>query len=156
MVSSKAFVALALAAMAFAAPSNEAKLRRQNEPSEPITCSYVLTPNPPLGDDANLTDREFSLAISRQIATESPSHVAWIFGTLPWVHNADGTYTVEATTATDGLTANQLKVLVTAWPGRGQTLQGRLVPEWKVNSVVCQDSVTEVAQGVKGVKFSLV
>ncbi|KAL0061848.1 hypothetical protein AAF712_011290 [Marasmius tenuissimus] len=124
MVASKAFVTLVLAVVALAAPS-----RRQitePPPEDRVTCTYVLTPDPPVVDDSTLDgDHKFD-----------------------W----NGSYEVNATTASNGLSADELKAIVTAWPG--STLQGRFVVEWEVGSVTCQDSAADTGD-VEGVKFSL-
>ncbi|KAJ8081580.1 hypothetical protein PM082_007425 [Marasmius tenuissimus] len=177
MVASKAFVALVLAVVALAAPS-----RRQitePPPEDRVTCTYVLTPDPPVVDDSTLDgDHEFDWTITRQISVESPSGTGWVFVSrlpniysvpqplltsssrlsdyqsvpVPWIHNTDGSYEVNATTASNGLSADELKAIVTAWPG--STLQGRFVAEWEVGSVTCQDSAADTGD-VEGVKFSL-
>jgi len=88
-MSFKAFIVLALAAVALAAPN-----ARRQAAGEPANCSYVLNPSTPVGSDANLV-AEFNLgkcqtiqllaqtwlefysqstAIGRTIAIESPSH----------------------------------------------------------------------------------
>ncbi|KAL0061859.1 hypothetical protein AAF712_011301 [Marasmius tenuissimus] len=155
MVASKAFVTFALAAVALAAPS-----RRQIEeppPEDRATCTYVMTPNPPVVDDSTLdNDAEFTFTIGVRLANDSPTQIAWVFDNpLPWVHNEDGSYEVNATTAFNGLSADEVKAIVTAWPG--QILPGRFVPEWAVGSVVCPDSPAEIKinSNAKGVMFGL-
>ncbi|KAK1219055.1 hypothetical protein PQX77_018245 [Marasmius sp. AFHP31] len=152
MVTSKTFVALALAAVAFAAPS-----RRQISPPPPedrAACTYVMTPNPPVVDDSTLDgDHEFDFTIATGIAVESPSQIGWVFGApLPWVHNVDGSYEVNATTASNGLSADEVKALVTAWPGR--SLPGRFVAEWEVGSVTCQDFPMKIVGSEEGVMYT--
>ncbi|KAK1225687.1 hypothetical protein PQX77_011353 [Marasmius sp. AFHP31] len=153
MVASKTFVALALATVALAAPSR----RQIEEPpvEDRASCTYVMTPNPPVVDDSTLdSDAEFVFTIGVRLANDSPTQIGWVFDTpLPWIHNEDGSYEVNATTASNGLSADEVKAIVTAWTG--QTLAGRFVPEWAVGSVVCLDSPAEFNSNAKGVMFSL-
>ncbi|KAK1225686.1 hypothetical protein PQX77_011352 [Marasmius sp. AFHP31] len=170
MVASKVLVALALTAVALAAPS-----RRQitePPPEDRVTCTYVLTPDPPVVDDSTLDgDHELDWNCHRKPKRNwlgirgSLSHhpiasltvidilASKYQGTpVPWIHNTDGSYDVNATTASNGVSADELKAIVTAWPGL--TLPGRFVAEWEVGSVTCQDSAADTGD-VEGVKFSL-
>ncbi|KAL0062661.1 hypothetical protein AAF712_010498 [Marasmius tenuissimus] len=65
-----------------------------------------------------------------------------ITGGLNPEHNSNGSYTATGTIAADGLTADELKALVTAWPASSKTLQGLLYENgerlvWVVNAVTC-------------------
>ncbi|KAJ8081563.1 hypothetical protein PM082_007408 [Marasmius tenuissimus] len=129
MVSYKAFITLAFAAVALAAPN-----ARRQAAGEPANCSYVLTPSTTVGDDVNLVS-EFNFAIGRTIAIESPSHDSIGGSGFTGVDNGDGTFTATGSIGTSAWTADELKAVVTAWPGR--SLQGFSIPEWEVESVTC-------------------
>ncbi|KAL0574365.1 hypothetical protein V5O48_007588 [Marasmius crinis-equi] len=131
MISSKSLFILAITAAAFA--TSNAIDRRQL--GGDVTCDYVVRPSGPV-DGVDLTT-EFNYAIGRTIAIESPSQ-----DTLPVdrnataVDNGDGTFTVNAQSATSGLTSDELKGLVTSWVGRA--LIGFSQTFWVVDSVACE------------------
>ncbi|KAF9269894.1 hypothetical protein L218DRAFT_992574 [Marasmius fiardii PR-910] len=121
---SKQLITFALAAIAFAAPSFAGL----------ASCDYNMTPSSSAAG-IDLTT-EFNYVIGRSVAVESPSHDS--VGGTPFtgVDNGDGTFTASGVVGTSGLTDDQLKALVTTWPG--QSLQGFAVRSWRVNTVTCQ------------------
>ncbi|KAJ8073912.1 hypothetical protein AAF712_003334 [Marasmius tenuissimus] len=128
MFASKSLFVLLLTAVAFAAPS----ARRQLE--EGATCAYVVTPSSS-ADGINVAE-ELNFTIGREIADEADSGI--FNGGLSPEPNGDGSFTATGTISADSLTADQLKELVTAWPGK--TLEG--LPKngltWKVVQVTCE------------------
>ncbi|KAJ8085949.1 hypothetical protein PM082_004768 [Marasmius tenuissimus] len=81
-----------------------------------------------------LAEDEINYIVGSRIASES--------GGLNPEHNSNGSYTATGTIAADGLTADELKALVTAWPASSKTLQGLLYENgerlvWVVNAVTC-------------------
>ncbi|KAK1227495.1 hypothetical protein PQX77_009509 [Marasmius sp. AFHP31] len=128
MLASQSFFVLILAAVAFAAPN----ARRQLE--EGATCAYVVTPSSS-ADGINVAE-ELNFTIGREIAVEAQSGI--FNGGLSPEPNADGSFTATGTISADSLTADELKELVTGWPGK--TLEG--LPKngltWEVVQVTCE------------------
>ncbi|KAL0064469.1 hypothetical protein AAF712_008633 [Marasmius tenuissimus] len=160
MVASKALTALALvlaqATVPLAAPSHR-QITDASEPPDPkdrINCTYVMTPDPPVVDD-RILDRYsvFAWTIGRQIAVDSPTRNGWVFRPipLPWVHNKNGSYTVNATAGSRGLSADELKKIVTDW--QGKFLPGAFEEEWEVEYVGCLDFEEEEEE--MGMEYSL-
>ncbi|KAJ8081627.1 hypothetical protein PM082_007473 [Marasmius tenuissimus] len=100
----------------------------------PASCSYVFTTSSSVANvDPNT---ELNYVIGRQIAIESPSHdLVYSDSGFTTTTNGDGSFTARGSIATTALTADQLKSLVTAWPGR--SLVGSKVSSWSVDAVNC-------------------
>ncbi|KAL0575357.1 hypothetical protein V5O48_006608 [Marasmius crinis-equi] len=128
MFATKSLVTLALAAIAFAAPNAPRQLE------EGATCAYVVTPSSS-ADGINISE-ELNFTIGREIAIEADSPI--FNGGLSPVENADGSFTATGTIAADSLTAEQLKALVTSWPGKMLDGLPRNGLTWTVDAVTCE------------------
>ncbi|KAG7094658.1 hypothetical protein E1B28_005481 [Marasmius oreades] len=130
MVAFKSLIVLAFAAVTLGAPN----VRRQLE--EGADCTYVVTPSAN-ADGINLSS-EVNFMIGDEVAIETNGPI--FNGGLKASVNEDGSVTVSGKIAADNLKADELKALLTSWPGNvtlhGLPQNGNLL--WTVNSVTCQ------------------
>ncbi|KAL0567378.1 hypothetical protein V5O48_014616 [Marasmius crinis-equi] len=131
MLTFKALVSLALTATTFAASA----VRRQEV--ERAVCDFVFTPTTAPPENFDFV-QELNFVVDREITVETDSGV-FNPGELTAVANDDGSYTASGPIASNPLTADQLKDMVEAWPGKelqGLSDNGPLT--WTVDSVECE------------------
>ncbi|KAL0566217.1 hypothetical protein V5O48_015802 [Marasmius crinis-equi] len=133
MLMYKALLALALAAVASAAPAASCT---PGPLSEPIYCGYTVVPSvtPPAGADLN---KEMNDVLGGQIAATSPSHDVKSDYTYWYEYNSPdypkGAHAVIGGVSTTGLNAEDLEKLVLGWPGKN--FPGNVVPSWNIFGV---------------------